>query len=194
MKLLLGVSLVIASPAHAEDALHARARAEAGKTWLEVDRFTHPVFAPQLEGLVGEHRLTRADYQLDRATSLRLELDEHDNTGGITADKDVRSQGWKASARLVRDFGFATVTLSAELGDVDTQLGRGRYRDLGVSVMRILHRTGLSRSSIKRAGGKKAWFGLSFGQRKWLLDEDQVKPPGAERDGWQALFVVGWNF
>ncbi len=173
------IALVIActANAHADTALEARANAEAERTYLDID----PVFAPQLEGLAGQHQIERKTYALDRKTLLTIELDQWANQDGVLPDMDVRGQGWKAGVRLTRDFGWVTVTLHGSISDVDTQFGFGRYRDLGVSVMHV----------VQRKAGKKLWFGLSFGQRKWL---GEAAPPAGEADGKQAMLVLGWTF
>jgi hypothetical protein len=176
------VLLATSTPAFADDALHARVEAEAEKTWLDLD----PVFAPQLEGLtVGEREVTERRYRIDRETVLRLELDQWSNQGDRALPTfDVRGQGWHAGARLTRDLGFAIMTLGASLGDVDTQFGFGRYYDVGVSLIR----------TTKLSKGRRAWYGITAGRRKWLLDDDQVKPPAGEANALQVMLVLGFTF
>jgi hypothetical protein len=174
--------VLLVSPAHADhDALHARVEAETGKTWLEID----PVFAPQVEGLaVTERVVIRDTTRIDSKSFLVLELDQWSTMDSALPSVDARAQGWKASVVLTRQIGGLTFAVRGVLGDVDAQFaGRGRYYDVGASVMKV----------IKRKHGKKAWFGLSFGRRRWL-GKDDAPPPGAEQDGEQLMLVVGWTF
>ncbi|MBA2544358.1 MAG: hypothetical protein H0V17_32245 [Deltaproteobacteria bacterium] len=167
--------------AFADDALHARVEAEAEKTWLDID----PVFAPQLEGLtVGEREVVEKRYKLDRKTVLRLELDQWTNQGDRALPAlDVRAQGWHASVRISRDLGFATLSLGASLADIDSQFGFGRYYEIGASLLR----------TVELSNGRKAWYGLTAGRRKWLVDDDQ-QPPAGEANAMQLMFVFGFTF
>ncbi len=175
--LVHGAVLLASVDATADDALQARARAEAEKTWLELDLTDRP---PSLQGLGGQHQIERDVIAIDRHTTLLLELDQWANEDGALPAIDLRGQGFTASARLVRNLGFATLTLRGAYADIATPLGNGRYDELGISLMK----------TIRRKGGKRTWFGVSLDRRRWQGDS----PPAGERDVTQLLFVLGWNF
>jgi hypothetical protein len=169
--------LLAASPAHADNALQARVEAEAAKSWLELD----PVFEPRAAGLlVTNRRETRETIALDARTALTLVLDEWANKEGAVGYRDVRGQGWQASARLTRDLGWAQLSFTAALGDVDTAYTRGRYIDVGVSLLRTF------RLSRKRTG----WVGVTAGRRVWQGE----RPPLGEANGIQIMAVLGFTF
>ena len=168
---------LLTSRASADTALEARARAEADKTWLELDLTTRP---PVLEGLGARHQLTRDTIALGRHTTLLLELDQWSNEDGALPSLDLRGQGFTSSVRLVRNLGFATLTLHGAYADVDTPAGRGRYDELGISLLR----------THDRGAGKRVWYGVTLGRRTWHGDE----PPAGEKNVQQLLFVLGWNF
>lgn len=177
MRWVLAFGLAASSRAYADTALEARARAEAEKTWLELDLTTRP---PALEGLAGEHQLTRDAIAVDRRTTLLLELDQWSNTDGTLPSLDLRGQGFTATARLVRNLGFATLVLRGTYADVDTPVGTARYDEFGISLLR----------TVERRGGKRVWFGVTADRRHWRTDT----PPAGEKDVVQLLFVLGWNF
>ncbi len=179
MKAIAWLMLAAATPAHADDALEAHAKAEATQSWLELD----PTLPTTLEGVAGvQHQITRDAIAIDRKTTLHLELDQWSNEDGALPALDVRGQGWHATARITRDLGFATLTLRAALSDVDTQFGRGRYHELGGSLIR----------TVKRKGGKKAWYGVTASRTRWQGPKDEI--PAGQADGTQVLFVLGWTF
>lgn len=169
--------LLLSSRALADTALEARAAAEAEKTWLELDLTTRP---PALEGLGATHAITRDSIRIDRRTTLLLELDQWANEDGVLPATDFRGQGFTASARLVRNLGFATLVLRGAYADVATPIGNARYDELGISLLR----------TIERKAGKRVWFGVSADRRKWHTEE----PPAGEKNVQQLLFVLGWNF
>jgi hypothetical protein len=173
------VVLLLASSAHADNALQARVEAEASKSWLELD----PVIEPRARAgglLVTNRRETRDTIALDARTALTLVLDEWANKEGAVGYRDVRGQGWQASARLMRDLGWARFTITAAIGDVDTRYTRGRYTDVGASLLHVF------RLSRKRTG----WAGLTVGRRTWQGGE----PPPGEANGMQVMAVIGFTF
>jgi hypothetical protein len=185
MRLGALVLLGVASPAHAEsdenNALQARVRAEASRSYLELD----PVVTPRFAGLLEtDHRITRDTISIDARTVITVMLDEWANKEGAIGYRDVRGQGWQATARFTRAFGPLRFDLSAGLGDVDSWYGRGRYRDVGASL--------LYTSRISR--WVNTWFGITAGQRRWLGGGDEHGPPAGERNGTQVMLVFGFTF
>lgn len=76
------------------------------------------------------------------------------------------------------------LTFASSLSDIDTPFGSGRYYDVGVSLIR----------TTKLSKGRKAWYGITAGRPKWLLDDDQVKPPAGEANAMQVMLVLGFTF
>ena len=168
---------LLTSRASADTALEARAHAEAEKTWLELDLTTRP---PSLEGLGAQHQLTRDTIAIGRHTMVLLELDQWSNEDGALPSLDLRGQGFTSSVRLVRNLGFATLTLRGAYADVDTPVGRGRYDEFGISLLR----------THARGNGKRVWYGVTLDRRNWHGD----RPPAGENNVQQLLLVLGWNF
>ena len=88
--------------------------------------------------------------------------------GQVVLDSEAR--GWTAGAQLTRDLGFAHLTLHGSAGQVDNELGRGRYAEAGVSLRKTFR---LSRTMT-------GWISLGIGHRAWSKHSNLNEPDVTE--------------
>jgi hypothetical protein len=171
--------LLVAAPAHADDALSARAHAEQTTPLLVFD----PLPPPALHGATAIEAHDDTTYQFDARTSLALAgthwsasemLDHPEHTAF-----DLPARGWGASARLRRTIGSFVLEAGGAYDHVDSRYGSGSYVDLGLALTRYFH---LSRWMT-------AWISIGIGNRIWL-----GQPPAGESNATQVRLSIGTTF
>jgi hypothetical protein len=156
------------------------------------------VLWPQARGLGGSEQ--REQWTFERGAS-RIDLTgvewaNHDDAALGQVVLDSRARGWTAGSQVSHDLRFARLTLHGSVGQVDNELGssrlvasdasgdkgvvgRGRYRELGVSLRRTFR---LSRTM-------HAWVSLSVGHRAWSKASTLDEP-----DTTEVMLSIGSTF
>lgn len=174
-----GVVVVAAlRSAHADDDLGGRVHegwrpdlvAPPEGAWLHVD----PMLRPALEDQAIEVR-HRTDWQLGPHTRAVAEGASWTSAGLLDG------RGWRASVALVHDVGPFELVLGVSYNGLDTALGRGLYRDVGLSLRR----------TVVLSRWMTGWISLGIAHRHW---EGAGPPPSGEVDATQVMLSIGSTF
>ena len=152
--------------------------------WLELD----PMFLPPPgEGLASadaEHE--GVTLPMGRRTLARIQGSWWQNEdGALTGTKfrdaaiDVAGAGWKASAELVHDFGFAELVLGASLSSIENRYTSGKYVTAGIGV----------RKKWKLSRWTTIWLQLGVAMQSWLGD-----PPPGQKNATMIGLSIGGTF
>lgn len=106
----------------------------------------------------------------------RLQLGDHARivltTDWRQVDHQIPLRGWRTGAAGSYDIAGVTLSASAGVEQVDTDLGRGTLTTAGIAVGK----------SFRLSRTVRGWIGVSLGQRRWL-----GKPPAGDADATHLL-------
>lgn len=159
------------------------------------------VLWPQSRGLGGTEQRER--WTIDLGGEARIDLtglwwanDDDVKPGQVRLDSPAR--GWTTGVQLSRDLGFARFTVHGSVGQVDSEFGREQIRDAGsergdVAVGRGRYReVGVSlRKTFRLSRTMNAWISLGLGHRAWSQDR---KLTLREPDATELTLSIGTTF